>query len=470
MKDTRLALRRRVFLGAVGLGISAPLALRMSRMAVAEPGARPRRLLIVYIPHGVPAEHYQPVWDGTTLTLTPSGQGSFMPVGVLAPLQPFASQVSVVENVSMNDGANNHAAVRAVLTGFQEGKGSDSIDNIIAKAMGTKSWVLGALGYDSLFGFNENCYLSKQSTWVVPQVDPNKAANDMFGAATTSPTPAVDESAFRNQVLALTEGELDTLSTSLAGLTREQNKLQVHLDAVRALKASATAMPPVMSCNGRPDMPGVAAVQGKNVQDVANFAGVLDAHLELVFNAFKCGAASVITLQSMYPTAQYKMDFTGGPAVGDLYHDPTSHSQDAAGRARFAKVQQWFYERLVAKLIMPLATTPDGADTSASGRMLLDNTIIMTCSEIADGFFHNSQVAKQEVPIDSNGGQKMYTLSLPYVFIGGGSGYLKQGGQIVGATRMHTDVLATLADAMGVPITTMGTQAVSPIADLKAAS
>jgi hypothetical protein len=229
-------------------------------------------------------------------------------------------------------------------------------------------------------------------------------------------------------------------------------------------------MPPVMSCNGRPDMPGVAAVQGKNVQDVANFAQVLDAHLELAFNAFKCGAASVITLQSMYATAQYKMDFTGGPGVGDLYHDPTSHSQDVAGRARFAKVQRWFYERLVAKLIMPLATTMDGADVSAPGRMLLDNTVIVTCSEIADGFFHNSQVAKQQIPLDSNGTQKPYTLSLPYVFIGGGSGYLKQGGQIVGATRMHTDVLATLADAMGVPIMTMGTQTVSPIADLKVAS
>jgi arylsulfatase A-like enzyme len=33
---------------------------------------------------------------------------------------------------------------------------------------------------------------------------------------------------------------------------------------------------------------------------------------------------------------------------------------------------------------------------------------------------------------------------------------------------MHIDVLATLADAMGVPITSMGGKAVSPIADLKA--
>jgi Protein of unknown function (DUF1552) len=465
MTDSRRTLKRRVFLSALGLGISAPLALRMSRMAVAQAAGRPKRLLIVFIPHGVPVEHYQPVWDGTTLTLTPSGQGAFQPVGVLAPLQPYASQISVVQGVSMNDGATNHAAVRAALTGFTDGKGSDSIDTIIASAMGVKPWLLGALGYDAQQGFNENCYLSKQSAWVSPQLDPSKVATAMFGAAGAT-APTVDESVFRNQVLALTEGELDGMAKSLSALTREQTKLQVHLDAIRALKAGGSVKP-VMTCNGRPSMPTVDMVAGKNVQDIANFAEVLDAHLELIAGAFTCGAANVMVLQAMYVNAQYRMNFTGGPGIADLYHDPTSHSSDYMGRARFATVQRWFFERLTTKLVKVLATTPDMADGTGT-RMVLDNTIIMTCSEIADGFIHNSQPQKMAVNLDGNGTTKQYNMSLPYVFIGGGSGYFKQGGQIVGADRMHIDVLATLADAMGVPITSMGGKAVSPIADLKA--
>jgi hypothetical protein len=53
-------LGRRLFLGALGLGLSAPMAMRMARRAVAVPGTRPRRLMIVYIPHGMPDEHFMP--------------------------------------------------------------------------------------------------------------------------------------------------------------------------------------------------------------------------------------------------------------------------------------------------------------------------------------------------------------------------------------------------------------------------
>ena len=48
---SRGRLQRRAFLSALGLGIAVPLALRMSRLAVAAPGARPTRLFIYYLPH-----------------------------------------------------------------------------------------------------------------------------------------------------------------------------------------------------------------------------------------------------------------------------------------------------------------------------------------------------------------------------------------------------------------------------------
>ena len=69
MTSLRL-LRRRTFVKALSLGVAAPLALRMSRLAGAAAGARPTRLFIMYIPHGMPDEHFDP---GTSLTLVKDG-------------------------------------------------------------------------------------------------------------------------------------------------------------------------------------------------------------------------------------------------------------------------------------------------------------------------------------------------------------------------------------------------------------
>jgi hypothetical protein len=164
----------------------------------------------------------------------------------------------------------------------------------------------------------------------------------------------------------------------------------------------------------------------------------------------------------MYTNAGISMGFTGGPGINKAHHDPISHSWDAAGRGEFATCQRWFYQQLATSLVKVLAETPDAADTTAPGRMVLDNTLIMVCSEVSDGANHNSDASPVYV-----GGKPMDT-SLPFVLIGGASGYLKMGGRIVNAKTMHTDLLATLADAMGAPLSTIGGQAVHPIAGLRA--
>ncbi len=455
MNQSQLKLRRRMFLGAMGLGLSAPLAFRMSRMAVAQAAPRPRRLLIVYIPHGMPDEHFMPAGADGALDLLPS------PLGVLAPLEPYKSHLTVLRGISMNAGATNHAAIRATLTGFPEGAGSDSIDSLIAGSLGVPSYALGTVPYSQGAGFYQDCFLLKQGTWVRPEADPAKSAATLFASLDNAPKPAVDESVFRNEVMALTEGEVAAVHSTLAGLTSEQNKLQVHLDAVRTLKAQlASTKPVVTSCLGRPTLPAVDAARGLNPLDTANFAKLLDANLEIIGRAFQCGTAKVMTLQNMYVNAQINMGFAGGPGIAKEHHDPISHSWDTAGRADFATVQRWFYEKIATKLVKYLAETDDFADSTP--RKLIDNTLICVCSEISDGANHNSDASDVWV----NG--KAMPTSLPIVLIGGGSGYLAQktGGRIVDVKRMHTDVLATLADAMGVPLTKIGAQAVKPIIEV----
>ena len=450
-------------MSAVALGIAAPLALKMSRLAVAAPAAAPTRLFIFYLPHGIANEHFDPVVNGADINLSANG------VGMLGAFEPYKKSLNVVRGISMANGANNHAAIRAMLTGFPEGtaagKAVDSIDNIIANTLNVTPFVVGARPYTPGAGFTSDSYLVQHGSWVRPTEDPAAAADSYFqnlGAGTAQPAQ-VDESAFRGEALDLTSKELQTMSSSLSALTGETNKLKLHLDALQSLKSSATSNGGgAVSCSTRPALPAVDAVRGKDPLDAQNFGLVLDAHLEAAAHAFLCGTARVITMQNMHVNSDLNMAFPGGPNFPQGHHDPISHAppDSDALRANFATVQKWFYQRVADKMLATL-NQPDPLDTSGSMRTVLDNSVIYICSEISDGNNHNSDCSS--VWIDG----KEHGTYLPTVLLGGGGGYLKTG-QVVDVKHMHTDVLATIAAAVGAPVTTIGGQPASAIPELKA--
>jgi hypothetical protein len=436
----RRRLARRVFLSALGLGLSLPLASTSARLALAQTAARPKRLFLFYLPHGAPAEHFDPA-DAN---------------GVLGPLAPYMAQVSVLRGIGMN-GATNHAAIRTMLTGNPEGEGSDSIDALIAAKLGTTPYVLGAIPYAKGSGFTSDSFLVKHGSWVRPEEDPSRAADALFqslGAGAGVPNDATE---FRKAALGLTEKELTRLQAVTKDLTDEQSKLQIHLEAIRQLKAGGTSSMAV-SCDKRPDLPAVTALAGADVLDPSQLGRVLDAQLEVAAHALLCGTASVITLQNMYVNADLNMGFAGGPGVPKGHHEPVSHSWDVAGRAEFAAVQRWFYARLADKLLVTLNQT----DPQDPEHTVLDNSLVAILSEVSDGANHNSNASG--VWIDG----KEIPTSLPLVLIGGAGGYLKPAGGIANVSALHTDLLATFAEAMGAPQATMGPVAMKPITELKA--
>jgi len=429
----------------------------MAKMAAAAPIARPTRLFIMYIPHGMPDEHFDP---GASLTLTNDGPR------ILDPLAPFSNYVTVLRGIAMNDGATNHAAIRAVLTGFTDGTRADSIDYSIAKALRVTAHAIGVVPYSAGAGFTSDSFLIRHGDWVSPTASPDSAAQAMLqgiGTSTSSTTPmpaaTTDESVFRQEALALTEKEIAALQTAVTGLTSEQTKLQVHLDAVRKLKDAAKnpAAPMAISCTMRPTLPALEAARGLSPLDQKNFGKLLDAHLEVAAAAIMCNSARVVTLQNMWANSDINFGFDGGPAVPKGHHDPVSHSWDVAGRDEFRKCQRWFYERLAAKFLTPLSAK----DPSDPDHTVLDNTVVLICSEISDGANHNSDASTIWV------GGKEQASYLPFVLIGGAGGYLKPG-RVVDVQRKHVDVLATLSEAMGVPVSTIGGQNVSAIQELKA--
>jgi hypothetical protein len=442
------ALGRRVFLKALGIGIAAPLALKMSGMAMAEPGGAPVRLFIFYVPHGWPTESVEPLGSGADFL-----KGS----SVLSSLAPYNSYVNVVRGIS-NKVVNNHAAIRSVLTGAKEGDGADSIDYLIAQKLGTKAHALGAIPYDKGAGFHQDCFLVKHGSWVRPEEDPSKAAAELLGAVGPVDPGKPDESVFRNQALALTESQIERMSGALKDITSEQSKLQVHLDAVRSLKTDGGGSSPgKIGCDSAPALPAVDAVKGSDMLSHGNMAKIVDAHLEVAANALLCGSARVITMQNMWVNNTVNFGFAGGPGIAKAHHDPASHSWDKNGRNEFAKMQGWFYERLATKLISKL-NQPDPLDPKNT---VLHNTLIYCCSEISDGANHNSDYT--DVWLDG----KPVRSILPAVLIGRAGGYIGQKG-VVTAERSHLDMLATIASAMGAPLSTIAGQGVQPIKEVQA--
>jgi len=468
-------LKRRVFLKAIAAGLAAPAAFRLARSATAQSATPPKRFFLFYMPHGVAPEHYDPRVVGDDVTNFTLNETN---VSILGGLEPYKQYVNVYQGFQYPGAAATHTGIVNCLSGSMATDTTTprtTVDQVIAKALGVKALVLGACSHLP-FGMDANGMLFWDGTPIDPQKSPVKAADTLFGAAPTDPQPPVDfDVQLRQDLLKLTQGEIDGLKSTLGGLTREQSQLATHLDAVRSVLADASGGPSVSVCTGKPNLPTVEMVRTASAGIVVepsggndyfyqekNFPILLQAQLEVVTQAIICNAAQVIALMPMYATCDFDFGFAGTPgahhnglshtgpqwAPGAMYNSPiTIDNFTAAGRAPFAKAQRWFADQLVNNVVRVLATTDDPA---APGTKVLDNTLIYWMSEIGDGQNHTrlSEVEYPQVPT-----------SLPLVTIGKAGGAMKTG-QVVRfpldvpekaamVNRPAADLYLTMARAMG---------------------
>ncbi len=465
-------IHRRMFLKAMALGASVPVAMRLARVATAATTPAPKRLFLFFTPHGVAPEHYAPRIVGNDLTNFALDQTN---VSILGPLQPYQPYVNVYQGFQYVGAASTHSGIVNCLSGTtltDTTTARTSMEHVIAKALGISPLILGACSHQP-YGLDSNGMLFWDGTPVDPQKSPVAAFDAMFGAATTAPTVNADVQ-LRQDLLAFTASEIQTLQNSLTGLTREQTKLQTHLTAIQALQSGSTTPTPSV-CATKPTLPTVEMVRSASAGNVvdpsggndyfyqeANFPLLLQAQLELVAQAIICNAAPIIGLMPMFATCDFDFTFAGAPgshhstlshsayqaAPGAQYNSPiTVDNLLASARAPFATAQKWFATQLVNKVVSVLATTDDPA---APGTKVLDNTLILWMSEIGDGNDHNrvSEILYPQVPD-----------SLPLVTIGKCGGAIKSG-QVVqypiaaNATantvnRPASDLYLTIAQAMG---------------------
>jgi hypothetical protein len=485
LERAKAVLERRLFLKALGLGLAAPLALRFAKSATAAPTGAPKRFLIMYMPHGMACEHFNPKMGGdgtdpTNFALDMTGES------VLGPLEPYKKWVNVYQGFQyLGQACGTHEGIVNILSGTDTCDTTTpriTLEHSIAKSLGVKPLILGACSHQVYSMDLHGMLFWDGSAAVEPQKDPSKAFDQLFGGQTSAsmPTQSADDQ-LRSAVLDLTTAELNDLKASVSSLTTEQTKLQSHLDAIAALKDGASMGSGQSSCTTKPNLPTVEKVRQASAGQVidaahdndyfyleANFRTIFQAQLELVAQALICNAAQVIGLMPMYATAEFDFSFIGGSlgsCNGWTHHSGLSHtgaqqsptaqynspiSIDNAlepTRAAFGRAQRWFYDQLTTNVISLLATTKD--PSASDGSMVLDNTLIYVTSEIGDSQNHwrVSELISPQIPS-----------YLPMVSIGGAGGGLVSGqvftlpiiaNGIGPAVRPATDLYLTLAKAMG---------------------
>lgn len=464
------AIERRIFLKALAVGLAAPVAAKLSRIATAAPTGAPKRFFLFYMPHGIAPEHYNPqvsAGDRTEFALDQTN------VSILGPLEKYKSSVNVYQGFAYPGGAT-HTGIVSCLSGAPPNPDTTtprtSFEQVMARSLGVKPWVLGACSHLP-YGLDSNGMLFWNGTPIDPEKNPAKVADTLFGAAKPAQPVSADVQ-LRSDLLKLTAAEVQSLHDELRGLTSEETKLERHLSALQTIQSGAGGAGK-NTCTMAPSLPAVDAVRAASAGQVIdpsggndyfyqekNFPLLLQAQLQVVAQALVCNAAQVVSLMPMYATCDFNFSFSqpsaAAPPTGWSHHAGLSHTNpQAAGgaaynsplsvanfnpdtRAAFARAQLWFSQQLTQYVIDVLATTDD---PSAPGSRVLDNTLVYWMSEIGDGAQHTtqSQIIYPQVPS-----------FLPLVSIGKAGGALKTG-QVVrfDTDRPAADLYLSFCQAMG---------------------
>jgi hypothetical protein len=267
------------------------------------------------------------------------------------------------------------------------------------------------------------------------ETDPSRLFTQVFssgGGGTVAPPPAGTSPQLRRQsILDFVKDDLQTFSNRLG--TADRSKVSAHMDSVRKLELQLTATPSTTVAAG--------SCKATAPTGATAFEGKLKAFLDLTAIALRCDLTRSV---SMVWGADGGSGPGSWPALGIGDYHGLAH-QGAGGYANKAKVDGYYYSQ-VAYLAQQLDATME------SGGTALDHSVIGVTNDMNEGAEH-------------------YVGRLPFVLIGSAGGYFKTGrvvklGTWVGKTGTywktdsgiaHNQMLATIANALGIDGTSFGT-------------
>ncbi len=426
---------RRTLLKGMGVGMGI-LPMLNSERAVAATGGVVKRFIAITWTNGiVPGDFYPPA-GALTGTLP----------AILQPLDMWKSKILSIRGKGTNTNTGGidskvmltsnafggHSAYPSLLTGSNRGA-TASIDNLINDSFKTAGYSSPPLTLGLRAGASSTSYRAgsvKQSA----NSSPYSLYTSMFAGLTITPpsatampaTPAYDP------ILARRKSVLDKLIPDLTAFanrvgTDDKVKINAHLESVRAIEMQLTAGPSVATgagCKKPANTP--AGEDFKNNQFYPDQAKLMT---DIMAAAVKCDLARTMTLDMIDDGGGNSLTFPTLNISSPDYH-AIAH-QGSKGYTQKTVIDTFFYSQ-VANLVGQLASNPEGASTS------LDNTVILVCNDMNEGSNH-------------------YVASLPYLIIGSGGGFFKQGicVQLV-ANAPNNQLLTSVCHAMGMTVTGVG--------------
>jgi hypothetical protein len=413
---------RRALLNGLGLGLGMLPVLSFEKTP-AQAADVAKRFISITWTNGVVAQNFFPPAGPLTGTLPP----------ILTPLDKWKSKILAMRGpgagtttggidaqvmIDLGVVFGGHQSYPALLTGSFMGPNAavtPSIDTLIADQLKAQGLAMPQL--------NVGCRPGPSTTsWRAngvknhDETDPYTLFTRLFGA---SAPPPVDKSAIRRK--SVMDFCIDDLTRFAAPLGLEDRvKIDGHLDAIRSLEKQLVAAP---SCVAPANTPA-----GLDFKLNANYPTQVKMMIDIIAAVVKCDIARAITLDLIDDGGGNSLAFPWLPVPMSDYH-ALSHTPDPGPRTT---INTWFYSQ-VADLVGQLAANPEGASTS------LDNSVVLVCNDMNEGT--DSRVS-----------------SLPYLIIGSGGGFFKQGTCVqFPANVPNNRLLTSICHAMDLPVASVGT-------------
>jgi len=232
------------------------------------------------------------------------------------------------------------------------------------------------------------------------------------------------EAVRRKNILDFVHEDYKSLAAKLGG--EDKLRVQKHMSEVEVIQqridfGGGGVLGPSAACR-KPDAPSGYG----SVSDKGQFVNNLVAQQKMLVSSLACRRTRSATFQLSLAQSATVHTWVG---AGEQHHT-MSHKQDGVAQAQLKKIQTWYMTKLY-ELCKALDEVPD------EGGTLLDNTVILVCSEIGVGHNHSYS-------------------NMPFALAGGAGGALKGGRLVKYDSANHNDLYVSILNLMGIPATSFG--------------
>jgi hypothetical protein len=434
--QTKLRFSRRALLAGMGASAALLPLIDAERAQAAGTNGFPKRLVTITWGHGVCQSAFYPS-DGSTNS------------EVLKPLAPYAAKTLVAAGldfkmmIEQDKKYDGHFTYPVIWTGTYQNTGGQnctskgpSIDQVVSDAIAKQLALPQPLLVITVEGESPSFRAAGQKN--TGEGDPKRLFDKLFASTATPSEELAKIRERRKSVLDFVGKELTGFSQRMG--TDDKAKIDAHLQSIRQLETQLGAS--TMACAQPTVNTGSKIFQDK-----------VAAMLDMIAMALRCDITRTVSI-CWADDGGYRPITLPWLDINSSFHDVAHLGKD--GYSQKIKADIWMYEQ-VARLAKQLDEAVEGGETA------LDHSVIAVGNDMNEGSAH-------------------YVGGLPFVLIGSCGGYFKTGRTVKlgnwakktgeywsGDSNVpHNKLLASLGNAMDVPMDSFGEGYAGALDELKA--